>query len=179
MEQRGRLHAQCVCEGEYHVKRWVADAAFDAGQVAPAHAHSAREFLLLDARSLAKFPHATAEPHMRRFADVWDLTAHPHSLWPHGHPTTQGGLMPDVAPTLVDDSNRTYLVLRVAVAHDHTEGAAAQTRWCADVADPASPLAGLYAFGESLPAVRHHVRGLRGVVARDRGRGRRGVRGTL
>lgn len=65
--------------------------------------------------------------------------------------------MPDVTPTLVDDSNRTYLVLRVAIAHDHTEGAAAQTRWCADVADPASPLAGLYAFAESLPAVRDAI----------------------
>lgn len=65
--------------------------------------------------------------------------------------------MTDLSPTLVDDSNRTYLVLRVAVAHDHTEGAAAQTRWCADVADPASPLAGLYAFAESLPAVRDAI----------------------
>jgi hypothetical protein len=51
--------------------------------------------------------------------------------------------MPDVTPTLVDDSNRTYLVLRVAVAHDHTEDAPTHTRWCADVADAASPLAGL------------------------------------
>ena len=65
--------------------------------------------------------------------------------------------MPDVTPTLEDDSDRTYLVLRVAVAHDHTEGTAAQTRWCADVADPASPLAGLYAFAESLPAVRDAI----------------------
>ena len=65
--------------------------------------------------------------------------------------------MTDLSPTLVDDSNRTYLVLRVAIAHDHTEGAATQTRWCADVADPASPLAGLYAFAESLPAVRDAI----------------------
>lgn len=65
--------------------------------------------------------------------------------------------MPDATPTLVDDSNRTYLVLRVAIAHDHTDGAAMQTRWCADVADPASPLAGLYAFAESLPAVRDAI----------------------
>lgn len=65
--------------------------------------------------------------------------------------------MPDVLPTLVDDSNRSYLVLRVAVAHDHTERAPSQTRWCADVADPASPLAGLYAFAESLPAVRDAI----------------------
>lgn len=65
--------------------------------------------------------------------------------------------MTDLSPTLVDDSNRTYLVLRVAIAHDHTEGAPSQTRWCADVADPASPLAGLYAFAESLPAVRDAI----------------------
>ena len=58
--------------------------------------------------------------------------------------------------TLVDDSN-CYLVLRVAIAHDHTDGAATQTRWCADVADAASPLAGLYAFAESLPAVRDAI----------------------
>ena len=65
--------------------------------------------------------------------------------------------MTDLSPTLVDDSNRTYLVLRVAIAHDHTEGAPTQTRWCADVADPASPLAGLYAFAETLPAVRDAI----------------------
>jgi hypothetical protein len=65
--------------------------------------------------------------------------------------------MTDLSPTLVDDSNRSYLVLRVAIAHDHTEGAPSQTRWCADVADPASPLAGLYAFAESLPAVRDAI----------------------
>lgn len=66
--------------------------------------------------------------------------------------------MPDVLPTLVDDSNRSYLVLRVAVAHNHTEAAAATgTRWCADVADAASPLAGLYTFANSLPAVRDAI----------------------
>ncbi|HVF05289.1 MAG TPA: hypothetical protein VNA20_10640 [Frankiaceae bacterium] len=66
--------------------------------------------------------------------------------------------MTDLSPTLVDDSNRTYLVLRVAVAHDHAEAAAATgTRWCADVADAASPLAGLYTFADSLPAVRNAI----------------------
>lgn len=65
--------------------------------------------------------------------------------------------MTDLSPTLVDDSNRSYLVLRVAIAHDHAEGAPSQTRRCADVADPASPLAGLYAFAESLPAVRDNI----------------------
>ena len=65
--------------------------------------------------------------------------------------------MTDLSPTLVDDSNRMYLVLRVAVAHDHAEGAPASTRWCADVADPASPLAGLYAFGASLTEVRDAI----------------------
>ena len=76
-----------MCEREHDVERRIADAAFDAGQVAPAHAHPPRKFLLLDARSLAQFPHATAEPRVRRFPDVWDLTAHPHSLWPHGRPS--------------------------------------------------------------------------------------------
>jgi hypothetical protein len=66
--------------------------------------------------------------------------------------------MPDVTPTLVDESDRTYLVLRVAVAHDHSDVAeATQTRWCAEVADAASPLAGLYAFGDSLATVRNAV----------------------
>lgn len=66
--------------------------------------------------------------------------------------------MPDATPTLVGDSNRSYLVLRVAVAHDHTDAAAATgTRWCADVIDAASPLAGLYTFADSLPAVRDAI----------------------
>jgi hypothetical protein len=65
--------------------------------------------------------------------------------------------MTAVTPTLVDDSNRTYLVLRVAVAHDHAEDTPTQTRWCADVADASSPLAGLYAFGASLTAVRDAI----------------------
>ena len=29
--------------------------------------------------------------------------------------------MTDQSPTLVDDSNRRYLVLRVAITHDHTD----------------------------------------------------------
>lgn len=61
------------------------------------------------------------------------------------------------APTVISDADGVYLVLRVAIAHDHTEGAPSQTRWCADVADAASPLAGLYAFGDSLPAVRDAI----------------------
>lgn len=65
--------------------------------------------------------------------------------------------MADFHSSTLADSDGTYLVLRVAVAHDHTEGTAAQTRWCADVADPMSPLAGLYAFAESLPAVRDAI----------------------
>lgn len=66
--------------------------------------------------------------------------------------------MPDATPTIVDESNRTYLVLRVAVAHDHPEAATATgTRWCADVTDAASPLAGLYTFADSLPAARDAI----------------------
>ena len=65
--------------------------------------------------------------------------------------------MPTTAPTVTGDADGTYLVLRLAIAHDHAEGAPSQTRWCADVADAASPLAGLYAFAESQSAVRDAI----------------------
>lgn len=66
--------------------------------------------------------------------------------------------MTDLRPTLVAESDRSYLVLRVAIAHDHSESAAATgTRWCADVADATSPLAGLYTFADSLSAVRDAI----------------------
>jgi hypothetical protein len=69
--------------------------------------------------------------------------------------------MPDVTPTLVDESNQTYLVRRVAIAHEHPDCAGAeQTRWCAEVCDPANPPAGLYAFADSLVAVRDAVAAL-------------------
>jgi hypothetical protein len=44
-----------------------------------------------------------------------------------------------------------YLVLRAAVVHDDPGCPGA---WRAEVADAASPLAGLYAFGDSLTAAR-------------------------
>ena len=59
--------------------------------------------------------------------------------------------------TTVDESNRTFLVLRVAVAQDVSETAGVEARWCAHVCDPASPLAGIYAFGPSLAEVRDAV----------------------
>lgn len=60
--------------------------------------------------------------------------------------------------TIVDESNRTFLVLRLAVAmDDSTEAADGGTRWCAHVCDPASPLAGLYAFAGSLAEARDAV----------------------
>lgn len=65
--------------------------------------------------------------------------------------------MSNAAATVIGEDDRPYLVLRVAVAHDHTEGAPSQTRWCADVADPSSPLAGLYAFADSVGAVRDAI----------------------
>jgi hypothetical protein len=58
--------------------------------------------------------------------------------------------------TIVDESDGTFLVLRVAVAQDVPE-AGADARWCAHVCDPASPLAGIYAFGASLAEVRDAV----------------------
>ncbi|HEU0132978.1 MAG TPA: hypothetical protein VFQ85_18520 [Mycobacteriales bacterium] len=58
--------------------------------------------------------------------------------------------------TIIDNGGA-YLVLRVAAAQDHAEGATEDARWCAHVCDPASPLAGLYAFGASLLEVRDGV----------------------
>lgn len=57
--------------------------------------------------------------------------------------------------TIVDENDGTFLVLRVAAAQDATE--AAEGRWCAHVCDPASPLAGIYAFGASIAEVRDGV----------------------
>jgi hypothetical protein len=60
--------------------------------------------------------------------------------------------------TIVDASNRTFLVLRLAVAQDSsTEAAEGGTQWCAHVCDPASPLAGLYAFADTLDQARDAV----------------------
>lgn len=61
--------------------------------------------------------------------------------------------MPDLIRTTVEDVSRTFLLLRVVVVHDEQEDAES-TGWRAEVADAASPLAGLYAFGESLVAAR-------------------------
>lgn len=58
--------------------------------------------------------------------------------------------------TIIDD-DATYLVLRVAAAPDGSESSPGDARWCAHVCDPASALAGLYAFGESLSEVRDEV----------------------
>lgn len=41
-------------------------------------------------------------------------------------------------------------MLRVAAALDDSTGDGSGTRWCAHVCDPASPLAGLYAFADTL-----------------------------
>lgn len=54
-------------------------------------------------------------------------------------------------PTLTTESSRTYLVLRAVVVHDDPGIPGA---WRAEVADEASPLAGLYAFGDSVTAAR-------------------------
>ncbi len=60
--------------------------------------------------------------------------------------------------TIVDESNRTFLVLRVAAARDESPGTdESGTRWCAHVCDPASPLAGLYAFADTLAEARDAV----------------------
>jgi hypothetical protein len=59
--------------------------------------------------------------------------------------------------TIVDEHDGTFLVLRVAVAQDMSEATGAEARWCAHVCDPASPLAGIYAFGASVSEVRDAV----------------------
>jgi hypothetical protein len=59
--------------------------------------------------------------------------------------------------TIVDESDGTFLVLRVAVAQETADGVGLEARWCAHVCDPASPLAGIYAFGASVPEVRDAV----------------------
>lgn len=59
--------------------------------------------------------------------------------------------------TIVDENDGTFLVLRVGVAQDVSRAAGAEARWCAHVCDPASPLAGIYAFGASLAEVRDAV----------------------
>jgi hypothetical protein len=55
--------------------------------------------------------------------------------------------------TIVDENDGTFLVLRVAVAQDASDSTGAEARWCAHVCDPASPLAGIYAFGASIAEV--------------------------
>ena len=54
-------------------------------------------------------------------------------------------------PTLTTESSETYLILRATAVHDEP---GARSAWRAEVADAASPLAGLYAFGDSLTAAR-------------------------
>ncbi|HEX8004127.1 MAG TPA: hypothetical protein VF519_15670 [Mycobacteriales bacterium] len=59
--------------------------------------------------------------------------------------------------TIVDEIDRTFLLLRVAAARDDGADEATGTRWCAHVCDPASPLAGLYAFADTLAEARDAV----------------------
>lgn len=61
------------------------------------------------------------------------------------------------AQTVVDEVDRTFLVLRVAAAQDGSSGEGCGTRWCAHVCDPASPLAGLYAFADTIAEARDAV----------------------
>lgn len=54
-----------------------------------------------------------------------------------------------------DDIDGTFLVLRIAAERENSpDSTCEQPGWCAHVCDVASPLAGLYAFGASLDAVR-------------------------
>lgn len=54
-------------------------------------------------------------------------------------------------PILTTDSSSTYLLLRAVAVHDAPDDPGG---WRAEVNDAGSPLAGLYAFGDSLTAAR-------------------------
>lgn len=61
--------------------------------------------------------------------------------------------MSDPTPTSIDEGERPFLTLKVeATRSDSAAANANSTRWCAEVCDPASPIAGLHSFGESLSA---------------------------
>lgn len=60
-----------------------------------------------------------------------------------------------MSQTITDENGRTYLVLQVAAAEDRA--ASPDERWTAYVCDPASPLAGAYAYGTSAADVREAV----------------------
>ncbi len=62
----------------------------------------------------------------------------------------------EISFTVVDQQGDRYLILPVAVVQD-AAAAADDSRWCAYVCDPASPLAGLYAFAPHLGAVREAI----------------------
>jgi hypothetical protein len=57
--------------------------------------------------------------------------------------------------TTTNHHGRRFLIVPVAVVQD--AATPDDARWCAHVCDPASPLAGLYAFAGSLDAVRDAV----------------------
>ena len=59
--------------------------------------------------------------------------------------------------TIVDEIDRTFLLLRAAAACDDGAGEGSGARWCVHACDPASPLAGLYAFADSLAEARDAV----------------------
>lgn len=61
--------------------------------------------------------------------------------------------------TIVRDSEHSFLVLRAVAAQDEADPPGA-TAWRAEVCDPASPLAGLYAFGCSVAEVRDSLAAL-------------------
>lgn len=68
--------------------------------------------------------------------------------------------------TLTDEQNRLYLILPVSgkldVSDPHSPD---EARWCVHVSDPASPLAGLTAYGDTLAAARDNLAALAWTVA--------------
>lgn len=158
VEQAAHGNAERLCERSDHVERGVAVAVLYTGQVGRTDAGADGDLVLAQTDGLSQVTDAATEYDTRWFTSMQYLARHALTLRPHCWPShRQGAGMSVAVPTLTDESDRMYLVLRVAIAHDHTDGAATQTRWCADISDPASPLAGLYAFAESLPAVRDAI----------------------
>ena len=60
--------------------------------------------------------------------------------------------------TLTDGENRLYFVLPASGELDVSDAHSPdEARWCVHVSDPASPLAGLSAYGDTLPAARDNL----------------------
>lgn len=63
--------------------------------------------------------------------------------------------------TVTDEESRLFFVLPVSGELDMSDAHSPdEARWCVHVSDPASPLAGLSAYGDTLPAARDNLAAL-------------------